>query len=493
MGYWGHHTHVILKQFYLNCLAHASYIVADEESGAAAVIDPQRDVDQYLTFAADHNLRITHVFLTHFHADFIAGHLELRDRVGATICLGRKAIAEYEFKPVGDGTAIELGSVRIEALETPGHTVESISLLVYDDEGDARSPVAVLTGDTLFVGDVGRPDLRASLGWSATELGAILYDSVHEKLLKLPDSTKVYPAHGAGSLCGKAISKETVSTIGDQRRVNYALQPMSKERFVELVTADQPDAPAYFTYDAVLNSRERPTLDQALARELKPLTVEQVAAAVRDGAQLLDTRDPSEFAAAHLAGSINIGLGGQYATWAGTLLDAARPIVIVADPAAEAQSALRLGRIGFDQVVGFLDGGLAAIPERVQERRPQGSAPQVSMPQVIVSTDRLSPQTAADRIAGPNPPLVIDIRTPSERADKSIKGSMHRPLNALREGLPDIARDRPIIVHCAGGYRSSMAASLLQRDGFTNVSELAGGIASWEAAGLPVNGSGQST
>ena len=467
---------MLLEQFYLNCLAHASYIVADEESGAAVVVDPQRDVDQYLTFAADHNLRITYVFLTHFHADFIAGHLELRDRVGATICLGRKAIAEYEFKPVGDGTAIDLGSVRIEALETPGHTVESISLLIYD----RAEPVAVLTGDTLFVGDVGRPDLRASLGWSATELGAMLYDSVHDKLLKLPDSTKVYPAHGAGSLCGKAISKETVSTVGDQRRLNYALQPMSKERFVELVTADQPDAPAYFAYDAVLNSRERPTLDQTLARELKPLTVEQAAAAVRDGAQLLDTRDPAEFAAAHLAGSINIGLGGQYATWAGTLLDAARPIVIVADPGAEAQSALRLGRIGFDQVAGFLDGGLAAV-----ERKPSGFA--------ITSTDRLSPQTAADRITSANPPVVIDIRTPRERAEKSIQGSLHRPLNSLREGLPDVARDTAIIVHCAGGYRSSIAASLLQRDGFTNVSELAGGIAAWEAAGLPINGSGQST
>jgi hydroxyacylglutathione hydrolase len=225
-----------------------------------------------------------------------------------------------------------------------------------------------------------------------------------------------------------------------------------------------------------------------LARELRPLTAEQVTAAVDSGAQLLDTRDPSEFAAAHLTGSINIGLGGQYATWAGTLLDAARPIVIVADPGAEAQSALRLGRIGFDQVVGFLDGGLAAMEERVQERRPQGSAPQV-----IVSTDRLSPQTAADRMAAPNPPLLIDIRTPRERADKSIDGSMHRPLNTLRNGLPDVARDRAIIVHCAGGYRSSMAASLLQRDGFTNVSELAGGITAWEAAGLPLNGSGQST
>jgi hydroxyacylglutathione hydrolase len=469
---------VILEQFYLNCLAHASYVVGDETSGTAAVVDPQRDVDQYLTFAADHHLRITHVFLTHFHADFIAGHLELRDRVGATICLGRKAVAEYNFKPVGDGSVITLGNTHIEVLETPGHTVESISLVISEADPGSRipdaGPAAVLTGDALFIGDVGRPDLRASLGWSATELGAMLYDSLHGKLLQLPDATKVYPAHGAGSLCGKAISKETVSTIGEQRALNYALQPMSKERFIELVTADQPDAPAYFTYDAVLNSRERPTLDQALARELTPLTLAQVQHAVRDGAQLLDTRDAAEFAAAHLAGSINIGLAGQYATWAGTLLDPSKPIVIVADPGAEKQSAMRLGRIGFDRVEGFLSGGLSAAAD-------------------VISTDRLSPQTAAERIAGANAPLVIDVRTPRERAEKSIAGTTHRPLNTFTSGFADLARDRPVVVFCAGGYRSSIAASLLQREGFTNVSELAGGIAAWEAARLPLSGSGQST
>jgi glyoxylase-like metal-dependent hydrolase (beta-lactamase superfamily II)/rhodanese-related sulfurtransferase len=471
---------MILEQFYLNCLAHASYIVADEAAGAAAVIDPQRDVDRYLTFAADHHLRITHVFLTHFHADFVAGHLELRNRTGATICLGRKALAEYAFKPVGDGSVVSLGSVRIEVMETPGHTVESISLAIYDDASDPGSripnpgPVAVLTGDTLFVGDVGRPDLRASLGWSATELGAMLYDSLHAKLLTLPDATKVYPAHGAGSLCGKAISKETVSTIGDQRALNYALQPMSRQAFVELVTADQPDAPAYFTYDAVLNSREHPTLEQTLARELKPLTMDDVTAAVGAGAQLLDTRDPAEFAAAHISGSVNIGLGGQYATWAGTLLDPSRPIVIVANPGAETQSAMRLGRIGFDRVEGLLKGGLAAAAN-------------------VIATDRLSPQTLAERMAGPDPPLVLDVRTAREREQKAIGHSTHVPLNTFLPGTPAAARDRAVVVYCAGGYRSSMAASLLQRDGFTNVSELAGGIAAWEAAGLPLSGSGQST
>jgi len=485
---------MILRQFYLNCLAHASYIIGDEASGAAAVIDPQRDVDHYLAFAADHHLRITHVVLTHFHADFIAGHLELRDRVGAAICLGRPARAEYPFTAVGDGSVISLGSVRIEVLETPGHTVESISLVVYDCEPDANpgsripnpGPVAVLTGDTLFVGDVGRPDLRASLGWQARDLGAMLYDSLHGKLMKLPDATRVYPAHGAGSLCGKAISKETTSTIGEQRLFNYALQPMSKEAFIDLVTTDQPDAPAYFTYDAVLNSRERLTLDEALSRELRPLTIEDVQEAVHRGAQLLDTRDPTEFAVAHLPGSVNIGLGGQYATWAGTILDQSRPIVIVANPGAENESALRLGRIGFDQVEGFLEGGLAVVDRILEARRgPFGSA--------IVSTDRLSPQTAAERMAGANPPLVIDVRAARERADTSIDGSTHRPLNTLQLGLTEVPRDRPIVVFCAGGYRSSIAASLLQRDGFTNVSELAGGIAAWEAAGLPLSGSGQST
>src|SRR5881397_3740481 len=247
---------MILKQFYLNCLAHASYLVGDEQTHTAAVVDPQRDIDQYLSFASEHDLEIKHVFLTHFHADFVAGHLELRDRTGAAIYLGAAAKAEYAFTPLADGRSVEFGRVRLTALETPGHTAESISILVFDLDRSATEPHAVLTGDTLFVGDVGRPDLRVALGWSAADLGGLLYDSLQQKLLTLPDSSIVYPAHGAGSLCGKALSKETVSTIGEQRRVNYALQPMSKAAFVELVTADQPDAPAYFTYDAVLNTKE---------------------------------------------------------------------------------------------------------------------------------------------------------------------------------------------------------------------------------------------
>src|SRR5271163_1146584 len=312
---------MFLKQYYLGCLAHASYLIADEASKTAIVVDPQRDIEQYLADAERMGVAIRHVFLTHFHADFLAGHLELRDRCGADIRLGERAKAEYRFVPMGDGDKLEFPGLRLQVLETPGHTIESISILVFDLEKSADKPYAVLTGDTLFIGDVGRPDLRASLGWTAQELGAHLYDSLHNKLLALPDATLVYPAHGAGSLCGKNLSSDTVSTLGEQRRFNYALQPMTKEEFTRLVTADQPDAPAYFTYDAILNTREHQTLEKTLEQVLQPVELDEVIQLGHAGAQILDVRDPSEFATAHLAGSINIALGGQYATWAGSLLD----------------------------------------------------------------------------------------------------------------------------------------------------------------------------
>ena len=260
---------MLLKQYYLGCLAHASYLIADEQTGTAVVVDPQRDIEQYLDDAQRQGLHIRYVFLTHFHADFLAGHLELRDRVGATICLGARE-ADYAFRPFNDGETLELGQVRLQILETPGHTPEAISVLVYDLDQDAQHPHAVLTGDTLFIGDVGRPDLMASSGITADALAGMLYDSLHQKLLPLPDATLVYPAHGAGSMCGRNLSTDTVSPLGVQKRYNYALQPMSKADFIRLVTADQPETPAYFAYDALLNRRERPTLDQALARELQP-------------------------------------------------------------------------------------------------------------------------------------------------------------------------------------------------------------------------------
>jgi len=462
---------MIIKQFYLACLAHASYLIGDEQTLTAVVVDPQRDIDQYVAFAAENKLTIKYVFLTHLHADFVAGHLELRDRVGSAICLGASAKVGYAFTPFHDGDVLEFGRVRLKVLETPGHTPESISIVVYDLNASATEPHAVLTGDTLFIGDVGRPDLRAALGWSARDLGGMLFDSLHKKLLALPDASLVYPAHGAGSLCGKALSKETVSTLGRQRRENYALQPMSKEVFIQVVTADQPDAPAYFNYDAVLNSQEHATLEKALSSEMNPLTLEAVLKLQSTGAQILDTRDPSDFAASHLSGSINIGLGGQFATWAGTVLNPEHPIVIIAAPGREAEAALRLGRIGFDRVAGYLMDGLKSLQSR---------------PDLMVTTERRSALFAAEFLSSPERPLAIDVRALREREQKHIAGSLSIPLNHLTEKLPELPKDRPLVLYCAGGYRSSIAASLLQNRGFPLVSEIAGGIAAWEAAGLPL-------
>jgi hydroxyacylglutathione hydrolase len=455
---------MVLKQYYLGCLAHASYLIADEASGQAAVVDPQRDVEQYLRDAAALGCRIGDVFLTHFHADFVAGHLELRERVGAVIRLGARAEAEYPFIAMADGDAVTFGDVRLSVLETPGHSPESISILVYNGGANAGGPYAVLTGDTLFIGDVGRPDLRGALGWSAEDLAGMLYDSLHDKLTGLPDATLVYPAHGAGSLCGKSLSSETVSTIGAQRAHNYALAPMSRERFTEIVTTDLPDAPAYFTYDAVLNTRERPTLEQALARELRPLELAQVIALAADGAQLLDTREPAKFEGAHLKGSVNVGLSGSYATWCGTLLDPKRPIVVIAEPGREAEAATRLGRIAFDSVAGYLAGGIQTLADR---------------PELVARIKRITARTLAERLSRTEPPLLIDVRAPGEWQAERIDGAVNIPLSRWPARMSTLPRDESIVVHCGTGYRSAIAASLLQRDGYTRISDLIGGIAAW--------------
>jgi hydroxyacylglutathione hydrolase len=370
-----------------------------------------------------------------------------------------------------DGDTLEFPGLRLQVLETPGHTIESISILVFDFEKDPTKPYAVLTGDTLFIGDVGRPDLRASLGWTANDLGAHLYDSLHNKLLPLPDETLVYPAHGAGSLCGKQLSSDTVSSLGDQRRLNYALQPMSKEEFIRLVTADQPDAPPYFTYDAILNTSERVTLDKNLEQALHPMDLDEVLRMGDAGAQILDVRDAAEYAKGHLAGSINVGLGGQYATWAGTVLNRDKLIVIIAEPAREQEAALRLGRIGFDHVKGYLRGGMEALAGRED---------------LVWPTERVTAPMVAEELASADPPLVLDIRNPREWATKHIAGSVNIPLNHLQERIAEIPRDRDIAVHCAGGYRSSIAASILHQYGITHLIEMAGGLAAWEAAKLPV-------
>ncbi|MGH9475552.1 MAG: MBL fold metallo-hydrolase [Terriglobales bacterium] len=455
-----------IHQFYLPCLAHASYLVADEEAGVAAVVDPQRDIGLYIEEAARRNVRIAYVFLTHFHADFLAGHVELRERTGAEICLGARAQAEYPFRPLGDGATLPLGGGHLRILHTPGHTPESITLLVF--AAGAAQPQAALTGDTLFIGDVGRPDLRASLGWSARELGEMLYDSLHQKLLPLPDTTLIYPAHGAGSLCGKSIAKETVSTLGEQRRVNYALQPMPPEDFLRLVMADQPDAPAYFAYDAVLNAQAHPSLESSLERQLRPLDAPAVEAAERAGAVVLDTRRPVEHARAHWRGAVNIPLEGQFATWSGTLLKPDEPVVIVAHPGREREAGVRLGRIGFDRIAGYLDAGAGEGMLALRHREDR-----------LAGRERLTAAELQERRRGAEPPLVLDVRTPAEFAAGSIPGSRHIPLSQLEARRAELPLHQPLVTYCQSGYRSSIAASLLERWGATAVADLEGGYQAW--------------
>lgn len=452
---------MVLEQFYLGCLAHASYLIADPKTGVGAVVDPQRDVELYVDAAARLGVRIGYVFLTHFHADFLAGHLELRERAGAEICLGARAKAEYGFRAFADGAELALGEggARLRVLHTPGHTPESITLLVF--EPGAAEPLAALTGDTLFAGDVGRPDLRASLGWSAQELGEMLYDSLQNKLLPLPDATVVYPAHGAGSLCGKKISKETKTTIGEQRRFNYALQPMRQEEFLRLVLADQPDAPAYFTYDAVLNTQEHPSLEASLEERLRPLEAEEVWGAQRAGAIVLDTRVPAEHAAAHWQGALNIPLDGAFATWCGSLLAHDTPLVVVAQPGREREAGVRLGRIGFDHVAGYLADGMEALRQR---------------PEWLAGRARISPRELEEER---NSAWVLDVRTLGERSAGSVPGSAHIPLSQLPARRAEVPLDRAVIVYCQSGYRSSIAASLVASWGAAEVSDLEGGYQAW--------------
>ncbi|MFO0868325.1 MAG: rhodanese-like domain-containing protein [Pirellulales bacterium] len=461
-----------IKQYYLGCLSHASYLILDEQTQTAAVIDPQRDIEQYVQDAAAAGCRIRHVFLTHFHADFLAGHIELRDQLGATIYLGRRGAADFASTKVQDGDRIEFGTVRLEVLETPGHTPEGISLLAFDLRRSATEPWAVFTGDTLFIGDVGRPDLLASIGVTADELADMLYDSLHQKLLPLPDSTLVYPAHGAGSMCGKNLSRETMSTMGEQRRFNYALQPLTRQEFKQLVTAEQPEAPAYFVHDALLNRQERANLSQTLERSLQPLPLDEVLRLQRSGVQLLDVRDALEFEGGHLTGALHVGIQGKYATWCGTILDSRQPIVVIAESGFEEEAIMRLGRIGFDQVVGYLRDGMEALRDR---------------PDLVRSIPRITAVALSEQLAGPQPPVVIDVRTAREREVGTIPGSRHLPLQQLAARLQELPADRPLVVHCEGGYRSAIAASLLARAGRLDVTDLVGGYKAWVASQLPVD------
>ena len=455
--------HFFFRQYYLGCLSHASYLIGDTRSGTAVVVDPQRDVAQYLSDAAAHGLTITHVIETHFHADFLSGHLELAAATGAAICYGIEAAGRAEFPIVtfDDGQHLSLGTVDLQVLSTPGHTPESISVVVRPD-GPEGLPYGVLTGDTLFIGDVGRPDLLASVGVTADDLGRRLYHSLRDKLLTLPDDTKVFPAHGAGSACGKNLSTETVSTIGEQRRTNYALAPMTEAAFVEVVTQGQTVAPLYFSFAANRNRLDRDLLQEQ--EQVPMLDIDAVVALRAAGAVVIDGRDDASFAAGHLRGSVNVGLGGRFAEYAGEVMQPGTPIVLVTPPEAEAEAKIRLARIGFDGVVGALDDPIASFAQR---------------PELVEQLSRLSAEALAQRIAEVPNLVLVDVRNAGEVEHGSIEGASNIPLPSLLNRVGELDPAAPTVVFCAGGYRSAIASSLLRSKGFTDVSDLIGGYGAW--------------
>ncbi len=448
------------KQFYVGCLAHASYLIGDE--GEAAVVDPSRDVQMYLDEAEAHGLKIRWVLETHLHADFVSGHREIASRTGATIGIGSRAEAAYPHRPLGEGDEIPLGAARIRVTETPGHTPESLCFLVYERAADPK-PWAVLTGDTLFVGDVGRVDILSSR-LPVAELAAMMYDSLHGKLLRLPDETRVYPAHGAGSLCGRSIGKETWSTIGRERQMNPALVDRGREVFVADITRDLPETPVYFLHSRDLN-KSGPRLDSQ--REMPPLLgPQEFAARAEAGAVLLDTRPAAVFGACHPARALNVSLDGQYASWVGTLLRPDQPMLLVAEPARSEEAVTRLARVGYEEVAGILDGGCDAW-------RAAG-LPVDSVPLVPAAMLR------------PGDHTVLDVRRKAEWERFHLPSATHVPLAQLRERLPALDRGVEWSVVCATGYRSSIAASLMKREGFSGVRNVVDGMDGYRAAGLPV-------
>ncbi|MEA2205996.1 MAG: hydroxyacylglutathione hydrolase [Blastocatellia bacterium] len=460
------------KQFYLGCLAHASYLIGSE--GEAAVVDPQRDVDQYLEEAEANGLQIKFIIETHLHADFVSGHRELAGRTNAQIVFSEKARATFPHRAVREGDELRIGKLLLRIMETPGHTPESICVLLTDLEVSDQ-PQKVLTGDTLFIGDVGRPDLAGGQGFTPQMMAGMMYDSLHQKLLALDDAVEVYPGHGAGSMCGKNMSKETSSTIGQQRKFNYALQPMTKAEFISMMTTDLPEAPEYFSKDVEINRTGASALDE-ISRP-KPLSPAEVNMLSNAGHVLLDVRSAADFGAAHIPGSVNIGLGGQFAIWSGSLLSLNAPILIVAESDAKVEEAvMRLARVGIESVKGYLFGGVDAWREAGMEL---AEVPQVSVTELhrLMESDQVK--------------QILDVRRPTEYDGGHVPRAVPAPLSELRSEIANVTFDRaqPTAVICAGGYRSSAAASILEQLGFTNLVNVTGGTTAWVKAGYQVEGS----
>ncbi len=440
------------KQFYLGCLSHASYYLGSE--GEAAVIDPQRDVQQYLDEAEANGQKIKYVIETHSHADFVSGHTELAGKTGAEIIYGQRAATEFPTRKVKDGDELMLGDIKLKFLETPGHTPEGITILA-ESEGE---PVKMFTGDTLFIGDVGRPDLIGSKGFTAEEMAGYMYDSLHEKILPLPDETEVYPAHGAGSLCGKSLSKETWSTLGEQRRMNYALQPMQKDEFVEMMSKDLPEVPAYFPKSAAKNLQGSVALEDL--PKPKAMRTEDV---LKFEGVVLDVREREEFGEGHIPSAINIGLQGQFASWSGSLIAIGTPIVVTADSQEQVDEAvMRLARVGFETVSGFI------LTKDFNAEKNQTRQIPVDIVNKNLSEDI----------------QFVDVRRVQENANGHAVKTVNLPLDVLAKEIGKLDPEKPTYVICQSGYRSSIGTSILENAGIKEIYNVTGGTNAWVEAGF---------
>lgn len=450
---------MIIEQIYTGCLAQGAYYI--ESNGEAAIIDPLREVEPYIKRAAKSNARIKYVFETHFHADFVSGHIDLAHKTGATIVFGPTAKPGFDALIASDNQEFKLGNITVKVLHTPGHTMESSCFLAIDEHGNYAG---LFSGDTLFIGDVGRPDLAQKVVADLTQekLAGHLYDSLRHKIMTLPDDVVVYPAHGAGSACGKNMSKETTDLLGNQKKMNYALrQDMSKDEFIKEVLTGLMPPPQYFPLNVMMNIQGYDSIDEVMARGQQALSPEAFETAANEtGALILDTRDPQMFAKGFIPNSINIGIDGSFAPWAGTLIaDIKQPILIVAEPGKEKEVVTRLSRVGYDHAIGYLAGGFESWQQAGKE------------------TDHIKSISAADFAALPHKNLhILDVRKKSEYDSEHVLGAENAPLDYINDSMTLVDKNKTYYVHCAGGYRSMIFASILRASGFDNLIDVAGGF-----------------
>lgn len=457
-----------IEQLYTSCLAEAAYYI--ESNGEAAIIDPLRETEPYIALAKKRGANIKYIFETHFHADFVSGHVDLAKKTNAKIIFGPSAETGFESTIAQDNQLFIIGGITLKVLHTPGHTLESCCYLIIDESDKEH---AVFTGDTLFVGDVGRPDLAIKSNLSKEDLAGMLYDSLNSKIKTLADDVIVYPAHGAGSACGKNIGKETFSTIGHQKKTNYALQKMTKNEFIVAVTDGLTEPPHYFSMDAMLNKQGYTDIDEVLNNNTNALSIAEFEMEAQKGVVILDTRNPEEFELGSVPNAINIGLNGQYAPWVGALIDPLRPIILIANEGKEAEAVLRLARVGYENVKGYLSGG---IVDWVKSGKP------------VMTNNSIDAPTFVKEMINKN---IIDVRNPSEWNTGVLENANLIELVELEKKINLLDKDKHYYIHCAGGYRSMMALSILKKNGFKNITNVSGGIAKIKEAGAslvqPVN------